>query len=209
MLSYLHHSSFCSQDRRLFWSAVTLAYFDLLRCSELVSPTIRSYGINTLLVSDAIISSDCSQMSLHIRVSKTDPFRAGCIIHIGTTNDHLCPVNALRSYLLCRSHGSGPLYVFRDGSFLSRSGLHSFLVLCFGHSSPINTHSFRIGGTSALAATGIKNATIQVFGRWSSNFFSKYLQLPPGFTRPLAARMAATSLPQCLWDPSSMCTHFS
>ena len=209
MLNYLRHSSFCSQDRRLFRSAVTLAYFGLLRCSEFVSPTISSYGINTLLVSDVIISSDCSYISLHIRVSKTDPFRAGCRIHIGSTSDHLCPVNAIRSYLLCRSHHSGPLYVFRDGSFLSRSRLHSFLVRCFGHSSLINTHSFRIGGALALAAAGIQNATIQVLGRWSSNCFTRYLHLPPGFTRSLAARMAATSVPQCVWDPNSMSTHFN
>ena len=209
MLNFLRHSSFCSQDRRLFWSAVTLAYFGLLRCSEFVSPTISSYGTNTLLVSDVIISSDCSYISLHIRVSKTDPFRAGCRIHIGSTSDHLCPVNAIRSYLLCRSHHSGPLYVFRDGSFLSRSRLHSFLVRCFGHSSLINTHSFRIGGASALAAAGIQNATIQVLGRWSSNCFTRYLHLPPGFTRSLAARMAATSVPQCVWDPNSMSTHFN
>ena len=127
---------------------------------------------------------------------------------IGTTNDHLCPVNALRSYLLCHSHRSGPLYVFRDGSFLSRSRLYSFLVLCFSHSSTVLLIHILVGA-SALAAAGIQNAIIQVLGRWSSNCFTRYLHLPLGFTRSLAARMAATSVPQCVWDCNFICTHFS
>ena len=146
MLFYLRRSSLCAHDRSLWWSAVTFAFFGLLRCSEFSAPTTRSYGPNTLLMSDVNISMDVGGILVNIRASKTDPFRSGCRVHIGATYDYLCPVNALRVYLMHRNLHVGPLYVFRDGTYLTRSRLCSFLSSCFGHAYPINTHSFRIGG---------------------------------------------------------------
>ena len=201
MLIYLRRSSLCAHDRSLLWSAATLAFFGLLRCSEFCAPTIRSYGQHTLLVSDVNISTDVGGILLNIRASKTDPFRSGCKIHIGPTDDHLCPVNALHVYIRYRNLHVGPLFVFSDGTYLTRSRLCSFLSSCFGHAYPINTHSFRIGGASALAAAGVPDATIQVLGRWASNCFTRYLQLPPTFTRLLSSRMVVSPISPIVWDP--------
>ena len=132
-------------------------------------------------MSDVNISTDVGGILLNIRASKTDPFRSGCKIHIGPTDDHLCPVNALHVYIRYRNLHVGPLFVFSDGTYLTRSRLCSFLSSCFGHAYPINTHSFRIGGASALAAAGVPDATIQVLGRWASNCFTRYLQPSPYF----------------------------
>ena len=109
MLLYLRRSSLCAHDRSLFWSAVTFAFFGLLRCSEFSAPTTRSYGPNTLLVSDVTISTDVGGILVHIRASKTDPFRSGCRVHISATDDYLCPVNVLRVYLIYRNLHAGPL----------------------------------------------------------------------------------------------------
>ena len=205
MLLHLRRSPLCAHDRSLFWSAVTLAFFGLLRCSEFSTPTTRSYGPNTLLVSDVNISTDVGGILLTIRASKTDPFRSGCRVHIGATYDYLCPVNALRVYLRYRNLHVGPLYVFRDSTYLTRSRLFLFLSSYFGHAYPINTHSYRIGGDSALAAAGVPDATIQVLGRWVSNCFTTYLQLPLTFTRSLSSRMVTLPISPVVWDPHLRC----
>ena len=38
-----------------------------------------------------------------IKASKTDPFKVGCTVNIGSTGNLFCPVNALRFYLHTRS----------------------------------------------------------------------------------------------------------
>ncbi len=38
-------------------------------------------------------------MTVHIRESKTDPFRLGYTITVGATNSDICPVQALQNYL--------------------------------------------------------------------------------------------------------------
>ena len=122
MLLYLRRSSLCAHDRSLLWSVVTFAFFGLLCCT-------RFYGPNTLLVSDVIFSRMLVVFCYTLEPQTLTPFRSGYRIDISATDDYLCPVNA------CIYVSSLPCWTFicfRDGSYLIRSCLCSFLSSCFG-----------------------------------------------------------------------------
>ena len=61
----------------------------------------------------------------HTRHCKNDPFAVGTRACIGATNQSMCPVTALSGYLAIRLKRSGPLFIFHDGSTLSRERLVS------------------------------------------------------------------------------------
>lgn len=60
-------------------------------------------------------------MEVCIKVSKTDPFRKGVIIHLGRTHLDLCPVAAVLGYLGAQGSCPGPLFQFSSGRFLTRA----------------------------------------------------------------------------------------
>ena len=126
--SKLQQLGFSPFERCMFWSASTLAFFGLLRVSEYTCSTIHNFNQSSdTSVND--ISLNQNFLILTIKASKTDPFRRGCSIRIGVTNDLFCPVTAMRFYLYKRSLFPGPLFILQDGSFLTRARFMSMLVL--------------------------------------------------------------------------------
>ena len=133
-----------SYEHSLYWAAFCIAFFGFLRAGEL-----------------SISSSDCLQLSdlsiscfpfphlvrLLIKVSKSDPFRDTCTVVVGRNNSALCPVEALLKYLHFRGGRPGPLFIFSDGSPLTRDLLNSkirnLLVSC-GVVGDYTGHSFRL-----------------------------------------------------------------
>ena len=164
-------------DQLVYWAAVTMAFFGLMRSSEYTSSHVNSYNVHhTLLYSDISFAPDLSYTAVRIRSSKTDPFGTGCTIRIGSTGNQLCPVSAI--YHMHRHHiqQTGPFFVFHNGTFLTRTRLAMLLTNCF-HDTRINTHSFRIGGASTMASAGLSDSTIMSLGRWSSNAYQVYIRL--------------------------------
>ena len=161
ILIWLRRSALPINDRRLWWSACTLAFFGLLRASEYTSPTVSTTcHWSTLSLDDISFNTNGTGMSINIKASKTDPFRQGCVITIGSTHSPLCPINALRIYISSRpSHSSSPLFIFTDHSFLTRSRMSNFISSTLMEVN-MNTHSFRIGGATALAAAGVPDSVI-------------------------------------------------
>ena len=51
-------------------------------------------------------------IKLRLKASKTDPFRKGVEIVLGRTQNAVCPVSALLSYLVIRGNRSGFLFLF-------------------------------------------------------------------------------------------------
>ena len=121
-------------------------------------------------------------MRANIKASKTDLFRHGIPLFIGRTNNDLCPVIAMMSYLAIWGNSPGPLFLFANGQFLTRQRLvehlRSALALagidCFAYCR----HSFRIGTTTTAAARGIQDATIKMLGRWQSSAYQRYIRTP-------------------------------
>jgi hypothetical protein len=116
---------------------------------------------------------------LKIKQSKTDPFRQGVEVFLGRTDTPLCPVQALIQYLGVRSPTPGPLFVLSTGSPLSRSHLvHTALRQAGLDESRYNGHSFRIGAETTAAQQGFEDFLIQTLGRWRSEAYKIYINLP-------------------------------
>ena len=82
----------------MLWTASCLCFFGFLRAGELTDPTEAEYDAGVHLnFSDVALDSKCnpSFLRVHIMASKTDPFRKGIHIFIGSTENNLCPVKAM------------------------------------------------------------------------------------------------------------------
>ena len=201
LFKYIHTANLHSVDKIMLQSAITLAFFGMLRSAEYTSPTSSSFVVgSTLQASDISFSPDRQFAMINIKQSKTDPFKTGCTIRIASTNSLLCPVTALRNHLHTRNKSTGPLYIFIDGKYLTRQFVANLLSLALPHVPNINTHSFRIGGASAAASAGIPDSVIQILGRWSSDAYKRYLRLADCTIKDVSMRVSSVSQISKFWD---------
>ena len=146
-----------------------------------------------LAVQDVQVDYVTGLCRIHIKVSKSDPFRQGFTLRISRTNGPLCPFSSMVNYLSMRAQlGPGPLFVLTNGQFLTRDHIVLVLARAFPHIPSIfmGSHSFRIGGATRLCALGVPDATIQILGRWSSAAFKKYLHLSDQYVGSLQGAMS-------------------
>ena len=159
-------------DIVMLWAACCLAFFGFLRAGELTMPGDKTFDASTHLVWDDVAVDDPANpgvMSIRIKVSKTDPFRMGISLFIGKVHSDLCPVAAMMAYLVSRGSVPGPLFVFKDGRFLTRprfvsavrQALQSAGVDCLKYAG----HSFRIGAATTAASRGMEDSIIKTLGR--------------------------------------------
>lgn len=105
------------------YHACTLGFFTFLHSGKFtVVP-----GENHPTPTPVDIQVDCchnpSYITITIRSSKTDPFGTGCMLFAGWTNDVVCPVTALLSYLLIHPASAGPLFIHSNGWPLTQAGM--------------------------------------------------------------------------------------
>ena len=108
----------------MLWAACTLAFFGFFRSGEITVRSDREFDPTVYLTTEDVrVDSHNSPTMLCVRLkrSKTDPFRIGVKVWIGKTDNRLCPVAAVLSYLAIRSKGEGPLFIFQDGRALTRN----------------------------------------------------------------------------------------
>ena len=78
---------------------------------------------------------------------------------LGKTSSVVCPVVALLNYLAIRPGPAGPLFMFQDGSPLSRDQfvrkVKQALYAANVDKSQYSGHSFRIGAATSAAAAGV------------------------------------------------------
>ena len=125
-------------DNIMLWSAFLLCFFGFLRSGEITIPNTTSYDHAVHLnFSDIVADHNVPPNILQIKLkaSKTDPFHRGINIHIGRTNNTLCPVTSLLNYLTGRGNAPGLLFHFKDHSPLTKSRFtsrrHRYLTLCW------------------------------------------------------------------------------
>ena len=140
--------------------------------------------------SPAIQSSDVSVDShtypsilrIFLRRAKTDPFGKGVYVCVGRTNSSLCPVAAILGYLAIRPPGRGPLFIFRDGTPLTRDRfvreVRAALSAAHIDHQAYSGHSFRIGAATMAAQAGLPPHLIKMLGRWSSDAYQVYIRTP-------------------------------
>ena len=192
-------ASIPTQDKRMLWAAFCTAFYGFLRASEFCSPSSRSFSPDrTLCLADITLAP--SRVQLHIKASKTDPFRHSCTVTIGATLSSTCPVSALQKYIDLRpaAPANTPLFIFQDGTFLTRPSLTRHLRLLLQPIEGVTptsfaSHSFRIGAATTAAAAGLPDWQIQARGRWTSDCYTRYIRIPPATLASASAVLAGST----------------
>ena len=97
---------------------------------------------------------------LRIKASKTDQYRIGVNISLGRTNNDLCPVVAVLSYISCRGTTDGLLFHFENDSPLTRDAfvkeVLSVLRLAGVNAKHYSSQSFCIGVATSAAGVCVQ-----------------------------------------------------
>ena len=174
--------NFSDYNHTMLWAACCLGFFGFLRAGEFTVNSPFNPDLH-LAVSDvqADFLVNPSSFRIHIKCSKTDPFRQGCHIYIGAGKRDLCPVRALTQYLHVRGSTPGPLFLLSDGTPLHRQWLTSNIQSIFsaaGVPGCYTGHRFRIGAATSAASRGLPDHLIKTLGRWSSDAYQIYIRTP-------------------------------
>ena len=144
-------------------------------CMQEYSPTQGpAMASPPLCPSDVTVDSHQNPrlLSLQLRRSKTDLFGVGCTIYLGRTDTVHCPVAAVLSYLSRCPSTPGPLFIFSNGTLLTRAKLVAHVWQALSQAgidcTHYSGHSFRIGAASAAAKAGYSDSFIQTLGCWKS-----------------------------------------
>lgn len=184
-----------SFDASMLWAACCLGFFGFLRAGEFTCPSRDSFRPHMLGPQDISVDSHLNptRVSVFLARSKTDPFGTGVTVHIGRTGHTICPVAAILSFLVRRGRDPGPLFLFQDGTTLSRGRLvrhvHQALEQQGVPSSGVSGHSFRIGAATAAARAGLEDSLIQALGRWTSSAYLRYIRTPPSDLAEASAQL--------------------
>ena len=202
IFAFLASSSWSAGDKCMLWAAVTTAFFGFLRSSEYCSPQTRKYNPDTTLCFEDVTFNH-SNIYINIKASKTDPFREGCTICLSPSYADICPVRNLMNYITQHPLKTGPLFTFTDNSLLTRRRLNSLLksAITSNEKSPVSSHSLRIGAATTAAAAGLPRWLIQQLGRWSSDCFRTYIQLPTSTFKQVSHTLATTLREGATFDP--------
>lgn len=184
-------------DCDMLWAAACTCFFGFLRSGEATVPSLSGYDPQVhLSIGDVSVDSNSSPTAvrLHIKASKTDPFRLGVHIFLGKTNSPLCPVTALLSYISKRGLSPGPLFKHGNNRPLTRDTFVQEVKSALGtagyDSSCYAGHSFRIGAATTAAAAGVEDCLIKTLGRWQSTAYLAYVKVPRETLTSISARLA-------------------
>ena len=142
-------------DSIMLWAAACVGFFGFLLAGEFTVPSAEAYNLDAHLnLNDLALDShsDPSMARLHIKQSKTDPFRQGVEIFLGKTGTSICPVQAIFHYIGVCSSNQGPLFIFGNGVPLTRAQLvlnvQAALRTAGVDSAGYTGHSFCIGAAT-------------------------------------------------------------
>ena len=99
-------------NKIMLWAAFLLAFYCFLRSRELCIGTGEAFDEHRDLIPQDIAIDNMSNprmMKVHIKCSKTDPFRVGSDIFIAMMENDLCPVTATLVWLVKRGRSIIPL----------------------------------------------------------------------------------------------------
>ena len=122
---------------------------------------LGSYAqVNLWFLLSMTLTFNClSQMSLWTKGTHTQ----SCV-HMGRTYKHICPVQAIVSYLATQDNYSGQVFTLPDGRMLTRAQNLKILRKLDLQTHQYNTYSFRIGAATSAKQAGIANVLIKTLG---------------------------------------------
>lgn len=164
---------------------LTIGVHGLFRSGELTVKKRNGQSDNVLRRSSVIWTSD--SFSIHLEISKTDPFRQGTDVTVFRDDTATCPWTYLKAAMaVAPEKGSdAPLFQMPNGEAVQYTSLNraiKTLAVCIGLDSAVfSGHSLRIGGATSLAMLGVPDYVIKELGRWASISYQ-------GYTRPDSAQ---------------------
>ena len=172
-------------NNAMLWATSTTIFFGFCRSGEVTAQCEPKFDLQThLCFSDIAVDNALlpSIISIKLKYSKTDQFRKGMILYMERTNDNLCPVTALLSYLIHRGDAPGLLFQWDNHTPLSKSKFVNHVchaLLAANVPAHLYTgHSFHIRAATAAPA-GIENSKIQTLGHWKCSAYLPYIRLYP------------------------------
>ena len=173
------------RDTSMLWAAATMCFFGFLRAGEVVTSGNRVFDpASNLAYGDVRLDNRSPPQFLEVRIkaSKTDPFRRGVSVYLGSSGSDLCPVAAVLDYMIRRGKAEGPFYTYANGDYLSRDRFVRDVRLAL-EAAGLNCslyagHSFRIGAATTAAQQGIQDSLIKTIGRWESSAYTVYIRTP-------------------------------
>ena len=166
----------------MLWAACCVGFFRFMRAGEFTARTGEHSP--SLTAQDAAVDdrSNPSMVRIHLKSSKTDPFRHGVDIYLGRTGRDFCPVVALLAFFGNAPSSRGASIYVADGSPLTRDRLVDAVRQALGQAgisaAGYSAHSFRIGAATTAAQAGIKDSVVKMLGRWESSAYQRYMQTP-------------------------------
>ena len=124
---------------------------------------------------------------------------------VGVTHSHLCAVTAMWAYMSATAHLSDmtPLFMRREGCMSYNhmlTAVKTYTKAAGLVPGDFGAHSFRIGGSQALAAAGRSITYIMSYGRWRcTESVLRYVQTPL-YIRMLDAQHMASASTTTKWD---------
>lgn len=184
----------------MLWAASSLCFFGFLRSGEIVAPKQHEFDPEvTLCYSDIQVDSKIkpTMIRVHIKASKTDPFRQGVSLYLGATGMQLCPVMAVLTYMVVRGNSPGPLFHWENGNYLTReafvNSLREALAPAGYPPEKYAGHSFRIGAATTAAKCGIPDSLIQTLGRWQSSAYTRYIRTSPDTLKQVSTTLLSNT----------------
>lgn len=189
LLVILHHINDAhSLDHQMLTAACCLAFAAFLRCGEFTVGNTEKWN-PAINVSRSAITflpnfDDATHMQLTLPASKTDPFRKGISILVGAAPSRAsCPLTAIKA--MFTSHPAppdAPLFLTHTGKPLTRTFLIESIRSALrsgGFEERLYAgQSFRRGGASSAGAAGFSDYEIQLLGRWRSDAYKLYIDVP-------------------------------
>jgi len=192
---------FSDIDNIVYWSAMTLAHFLLLRAGEFVvtDPSQTILSINDIEIN--LTEDRREYIALNIQTSKTDQASHGITLYTGHANHKVCAVCAMKANLRVQRQQStsttSPLFRLSTGFAMSRQDLKTFLSTLLRllniPSEHYSTHSFRIGGATSAAVAGLKDYEIKMLGRWTSDCYKRYIRSPISMFLHISQQISTTA----------------
>ena len=162
-------------DNILLWAVCCMCFYGFLRSGEATLTLIQEFDQEgDLSEGDVALDNlvNPTVIRVHIKASKTDPFRQGVFVYLGATGNDFCPVAAVSAYLAIRGREPSPFFRFGSGTALMREALVKQLSSALSQFdvdvSQYSGHSFRIGAATTVAAVGLEDSIIKTLGCWQS-----------------------------------------
>jgi hypothetical protein len=192
-------------DNAIFDAAKNLAWAGFLRCGEFTVADRAKFDAAVHLTRSSVRFFEergIEYMELTIPASKTDPFRGGVTVVIAAApnSPSTCPVRAMKHlFTIHPLPPTAPLFAKADSSPLRRSEFIRTLkarITDIGlDQSGYSGHSFRRGAATAAAIAGYADFEIQLLGRWRSDAYKLYLDVPKNRVLSLSARLHVAAAP--------------